>query len=74
MDVIPVNLQLNTAVLGNCKMFLERDGGYIAINPKFDKLIASLRAAVENDGVLDKEIHHMMTCLTLSGWQCTSID
>jgi len=26
-------------MLGNCKMLLERDGGYIAINPKFDKLI-----------------------------------
>jgi hypothetical protein len=38
-------------------MFLERDGGYLAINPKkFDKLITSLRTAVEyNDGVLDKE-------------------
>jgi hypothetical protein len=34
---------------------LERDGGYIAINPKFDKLITSLRTSVENDGVLDKE-------------------
>jgi hypothetical protein len=42
-------------MLGNCKMFLERDGGYIAINPNFDKLITSLRTAVENDGVLDKE-------------------
>ena len=36
-------------------MLLERDGGYIAINPKFDKLIISLRTAVENDGMLDKE-------------------
>jgi hypothetical protein len=34
---------------------LEREGGYIAINPKFDKLITSLRTAVENDGILDKE-------------------
>ena len=42
-------------MLGNCKMLLERDGGYIAINPKFDKLITSLRTAVENDGMLDKE-------------------
>jgi hypothetical protein len=32
-------------------------GGYIAINPKkFDKLITSLRTAVEhNNGILDKE-------------------
>ena len=40
------------SMLGNCKMLLERDGGYIAINPKFDKLITSLRPAVENDGML----------------------
>ena len=44
------------SMLGNCKMLLERDGGgYIAINPKFDKLITSLRTAVENEGMLDKE-------------------
>jgi len=37
-------------------MILEKDGGRIAINPdKFDKLITSLRTAVDNDGVLDKE-------------------
>ena len=36
-------------------MLLERDGGYIAINPKFDKLITSLRTAVENEGMLDNE-------------------
>ena len=37
-------------------MILENDGGRIAINPdKFDKLITSLRTAVDNDGTLDKE-------------------
>ena len=38
-------------------MILQKDGGgTIAINPdKFDKLITSLRTAVDNDGVLDKE-------------------
>jgi len=42
-------------MLGNCKMLLEKDGGYIAVNPRFDKLITSLRTAVEqNEGVLDK--------------------
>ena len=56
MDVVPVNFSTeHKSMLGNCKMLLERDGGYIAINPKFDKLITSLRTAVENDGVLDKE-------------------
>ena len=34
----------------------EDDGGRIAINlDKFDKLITSLRTAVDNDGALDKK-------------------
>jgi hypothetical protein len=38
------------------QMIFEADGGHIAINPdKFDKLITSLRTAVDNDGTLDKE-------------------
>jgi hypothetical protein len=37
-------------------MILENEGGRIAINPdKFDKLITSLRTAVDDDGTLDKE-------------------
>jgi hypothetical protein len=56
MDIVPVSFAAeHKSMLGNCKMLLEREGGYIAINPKFDKLITSLRTAVENDGVLDKE-------------------
>ena len=58
MDVVPVSFAAeHRSMLGNCKMLLEKDGGYIAINPKkFDKLITSLRTAVEyNDGILDKE-------------------
>jgi len=40
----------------HCKMILEDDRCKIAINPdKFDKLITSLRTAVDNDGTLDKE-------------------
>ena len=43
-------------MLGHCKMILEDEGGRIAINPdRFDKLITSLRTAVDNDGTLDKE-------------------
>ncbi|HEY6884727.1 MAG TPA: hypothetical protein VI278_11880 [Nitrososphaeraceae archaeon] len=55
--VIPVNFSMeHKAMLGNVKMLMERDGGYIAINPKFDKLITSLRTAVEKgEGMLDKE-------------------
>jgi hypothetical protein len=56
MDVVPISFAVeHKSMLGNCKMLLERDGGYIAINPKFDKLITSLRTAVEDDGILDKE-------------------
>jgi hypothetical protein len=57
MRIVPVNFNKeHKAMLGHCKMILERDGGRIAINPdKFDKLITSLRTAVDNDGVLDKE-------------------
>ena len=57
MNVIPVNFSMeHKSMLGNVKMLLERDGGYIAINQKFDKLITSLRTAVEKgEGMLDKE-------------------
>lgn len=56
MKVVPVNFKEHKAMLGHCKMILENKGGKIAINPdKFDKLITSLRTAVDNDGTLDKE-------------------
>ena len=43
-------------MLGHRKMMLERDDGRIAINPDtFDKLVTSLRTAVDIDGTLDKE-------------------
>jgi hypothetical protein len=56
MQVIPVNFSSeHKAMLGNCKMLLENDGGYIALNPRFDKLIISLRTAVgQNDN--NKEV------------------
>jgi hypothetical protein len=34
-------------------MLLER--GYIAVNPSFDKLITSLRTAVAEENILDKD-------------------
>ena len=57
MDVVPVNFSMeHKSMLGNVKMLMERDGGYVAINPKFDKLITALRTAVEKgEGMLDKE-------------------
>jgi hypothetical protein len=57
MKLVPVNFNKeHKAMLGHCKMILEKDGGCIAINlDKFDKLITSLRTAVDRDGTLDKE-------------------
>jgi hypothetical protein len=57
MRIVPVNFNTeHKAMLGHCKMILENDGGRMAINPdKCDKLITSLRTAVDNDGTLDKE-------------------
>ena len=57
MKIVPVNFNKeHKAMLGHCKMILEDEGGRIAINPdKFDKLITSLRTAVDIDGTLDKE-------------------
>ena len=57
MKIVPVNFKSeHKAMLGHCKMILEDDRGKIAINPdRFDKLITSLRTAVDIDGTLDKE-------------------
>ena len=55
MKIVPVNFNSeHKAMLGHCKMILEDDPRN-AINPVFDKLITSLRTAVDNDGTLDKE-------------------
>jgi hypothetical protein len=56
-ECIPVNFSMeHKSMLANVKMLMERDGDYVAINQKFDKLIMSLRTAVEKgEGVLDKE-------------------
>jgi hypothetical protein len=54
MKVEPVNFnQEHKEMLGQCKMLLEK--GHIAINPVFDKLIISLRTAVAEENILDKE-------------------
>jgi hypothetical protein len=57
MKIVPVNFNSeHKSMLGHCKMVIEKDGGRIAINPnRFDKLITSLRTAVDNVGTLDKE-------------------
>jgi hypothetical protein len=55
MQVIPVNFSTeHREMLGHAKMLME--SGMVAINPVFfDKLVISLRTAVENEGLLDKE-------------------
>lgn len=54
MKVLPINFsQEHKTMLSHCKMLLE--GGCIAINPAFDKLVISLRTAIEVNGMLDKE-------------------
>ena len=54
MRVEPVSFgKEHKEMLGYCKMLLEQ--GYVAINPAFDKLITSLRTAVAEENILDKE-------------------
>ncbi len=55
MRVIPVHFNKeHKNILAHCKLMLEKD--YVEINPRFDKLITSLRTAIENgEGSVDKE-------------------
>jgi hypothetical protein len=56
MRIAPVNFNSeHKAMLGHVKLIMEDNNGRIAINPNFDKLITSLRTAVDSDGTLDKE-------------------
>jgi hypothetical protein len=55
MKVFPVNFSTkHKEMLGHAKLLLER--GYVAINPKFHKLVTSLSTAVDNEGSLDKQL------------------
>jgi hypothetical protein len=57
MKIVPVNFKSeHRAMLAHTKLVLEDSGGRLAINPKFEKLLTSLRTAVDNEGVLDKEL------------------
>ena len=43
-------------MLAHCKALLEYQNAYVAINPRFTKLITALRTAVENgEDTLDKD-------------------
>ena len=57
MFVIPVPFSnMHRTMLSHCKELLEYQGGILAINSKFDKLITALQTAVEkSEGSLDKE-------------------
>jgi len=57
MIVIPVHfVKEHRKMLAHARKILEYNNGTIAINPRFDKLITSLRTAVEKgEGSLDKE-------------------
>ena len=55
MKVFPVNFATkHKDMLGHTKLLLEK--GYISINPKFNKLVTSLRTAVDNESTLDKQL------------------
>jgi hypothetical protein len=56
MFVIPVPIaKYYKEMLARCKAMLEYQNGMVAIHPRFNKLITSLRTAVENgEGSLDK--------------------
>lgn len=54
MLVVPVNFNTDhKKMIIHSQQLLEED--HISINKKFDKLITSLRTAVENKGSLDKD-------------------
>jgi hypothetical protein len=49
-------IQYHKEMLAHCKEVMEYNGGSVAINPSFNKLITALRTAVEKgEGSLDKE-------------------
>ena len=72
MFVIPVPFSKeHKAMLTHCKELLEYQNGMVAIHPRFNKLVTSLRTAVENgEGMLDKEAtSHDAFRLSLIFWQ-----
>jgi hypothetical protein len=57
MFVIPVPFSIEGAqMFQHCKSLLENENNIVAIHPKFNKLITSLRTAVANEYKLDKEV------------------
>jgi hypothetical protein len=51
-------------MLAHCKELMEYQNGFMAIHPRFNKLITALRTAVENgEGMLDKEATSFDDCV-----------
>jgi hypothetical protein len=76
MYIIPIQFkQEHRAMLAHAKSIVESNGRGLSINPKFNKLITSLRTAVEKgEGSLDKELTSFDDCfdafrLSLMYWQ-----
>ncbi len=57
MFVIPVLFaKYHNEMLAHCKELMEYQNGYVAIHPRYNKLITSIRTAVENgEDALDEE-------------------
>ena len=56
MFVLPVSFaKHHKEMLAHCKELLEFRNGYMSINPRFNKLITSLRTAVENGEGVSRE-------------------
>jgi hypothetical protein len=55
MDIIPVQfVSEHKTMITRCKMILEK--GILQVHPKYEKLIIALRTAIEEEGILDKNL------------------
>lgn len=56
MFVVPIAFNReHKSMLSHCKQLMEYDNGRVAIHPRFNKLIPSLRIAVADEWSLDKK-------------------
>jgi hypothetical protein len=55
MDIIPVQfVSEHKTMITRCKMILEK--GILQVHPKYEKLIIALRTAIEEEGIMDKNL------------------
>ena len=65
MTVIPVSFNVgHKEMLGHAKMIMEK--GQVAINPAFDKLITSLRTAIEEENSVATSYDDMLDAYQLA--------